>query len=87
MQPGYKQLTTTSMKHLTLLTTFLGALLTSCAQHDMPQGDIIALEYTRSGTMAGYEYEAHVTRDSLGEHMLEAMPEDYADLRKRSLSR
>lgn len=75
------------MKYLTLLTVLLGTVLTGCAQHNVPQGDIVSLEYTRSGTMAGHIYMAYVTRDSLGAYTLEAMPKDYADLRKRSLSR
>ena len=32
----------------------------SCALKKMPDGELVSVEYTRSGTMAGYVYEGHV---------------------------
>jgi hypothetical protein len=56
-----------------------------CALKKMPEGELVSVEYTRSGTMAGYVYEGHVERDSTGGFMLRAMKENYGPLFEKEL--
>jgi len=46
----------------------------------MPVSDLLSIEYTCSGTMAGYEYEGRVSADSTGGFVLHAMKEEYGPL-------
>ena len=57
----------------------------SCALKKMPDGELVSVEYTRSGTMAGYVYEGHVERDSTGAFVLRAMKENYGPLFEKKL--
>ena len=57
----------------------------SCAMKKMPEGELVSVEYTRSGTMAGYVYEGHVERDSTGAFVLRAMKENYGPLFEKIL--
>ena len=54
-------------------------LLGGCSK-TMPTGDLVSLEYTRSGTVAGYEYEGHVILDSTGGYIVRSMKENYGPL-------
>ena len=70
-----------------LLTCLVGGLfgVLSCAMKKMPEGELVSVEYTRSGTMAGYVYEGHVERDSTGAFVLRAMKENYGPLFEKIL--
>ena len=57
----------------------------SCAMKKMPEGELVSVEYTRSGTMAGYVYEGHVERDLTGAFVLRAMKENYGPLFEKIL--
>jgi len=46
----------------------------------MTESDLVSIEYTRSGTMAGYVYEGRVIADSTGSFVLHAMKEEYGPL-------
>lgn len=67
-----------------LLMGLLGCLL-SCSTQKMPEGRLLSMEYTVSGTMAGYQYEMHVKRSS-DTIMLRAMKEEYGPLYEKMLS-
>ncbi len=65
-----------------------GALtLLGCGAQKMPEGDIIYLEYTESGTMRGYQYEGRVERDSTGAFVLTAMKENYGPLFQKQIGK
>ena len=66
-----------------LVSGLFGVL--SCALKKMPEGELLSLDYTRSGTMAGYVYEGHVERDSTGAFVLRAMKENYGPLFEKKL--
>jgi len=66
-----------------LVTGLLGIL--GCEVKRMPEGDLVRVELTRSGTMAGYEYEGRVTQDSTGAFVLRAMKESYGPLFEKKL--
>ena len=70
-----------------LLMCLVGGLfgVLSCAMKKMPEGELVSVEYTRSGTMAGYVYEGHVERDSTGAFVLRAMKENYGPLFEKKL--
>lgn len=70
-----------------LLMCLVGGLfgVLSCALKKMPEGELVSVEYTRSGTMAGYVYEGHVERDSTGAFVLRAMKENYGPLFEKIL--
>ena len=57
----------------------------SCALKKMPEGELVSVDYTHSGTMAGYVYEGHVERDSTGAFVLRAMKENYGPLFEKKL--
>lgn len=57
----------------------------SCALKKMPEGELVSVDYTYSGTMAGYVYEGHVERDSTGAFVLRAMKENYGPLFEKEL--
>ena len=69
---------------LCLLSGVLG--LIGCAPKKMPEGDLIRVEYTRSGTMAGYEFEGRVEQDSAGSFVIRAMKESYGALYEKKVS-
>ncbi|MBO4826736.1 MAG: YARHG domain-containing protein [Prevotella sp.] len=64
------------MKIKFVMTAFIASMLgilSACGQKKhMPEGALLSIEYTRSGTMAGYEYEAHVDRQDNGSVLLRA---------------
>ncbi len=57
------------------LLGFLG-----CSTKKMPEGDLVSIEYTRSGTMAGYIYEGRLEPDSADGFVLQAMKEEHGPL-------
>ena len=75
------------MKKCGIMALIFGSLFSfvSCISKKMPEGDLVGLEYTRSGTMAGYEYEGRVKQDSTGAFVLRAMKEAYGPLFEKKL--
>ncbi len=61
----------------------LGVL--GCEVKRMPEGNLVCVELTRSGTMAGYQYEGRVRQDSTGAFVLRAMKENYGPLFEKKL--
>jgi len=51
----------------------------------MPESQLIGIEYTRSGTMAGYAFEGRVKADSTGAFVLRSMKEDYGPLFEKTI--
>lgn len=51
-----------------------------CALKKMPTGDLVSVEYRRSGTMARPEFEGSVERDSTGAFVLKAMKESHGPM-------
>ena len=70
------------MKRRGLLVCLMSGLLglLGCAQKKMPEGELVSVELTHSGTMAGYLFEGRVKRDSMGTFVLRAMKESYGPL-------
>ena len=60
--------------------------LLSCSRATMPESELESVEFTRSGTMAGYEYEGRVKKDSSGVFVLRAMKETYGPLFEKQLT-
>ena len=68
-----------------LVTGLLGVL--GCEVKRMPEGNLVRVELTRSGTMAGYQYEGRVRQDSTGAFVLRAMKENYGPLFEKKLDK
>ena len=69
-----------------LLCLFGGLLgLLGCAQKQMPAGDLVSVEYTQSGTMAGFSFFGSVEQDSTGSFVAWAMKESYGPLFKKQV--
>ena len=65
----------------TCLLSGIMAMLVGCSPKKvMPAGELVSVELTKSGTMAGYIYEGHVDRQENGEVVLKAMRENYGPL-------
>lgn len=60
--------------------------LVSCGAQ-VPEGDLLSVEYTESGTMAGYIYEGHVKKNPDGTFVLKAMKENYGPLYQKQISK
>ena len=76
------------MGNRNLIACLIGGLLSilGCAPKKlMPESELVSVEYTRSGTMAGYEYEGRVKQDSTGSFVLRAMKESYGPLFEKKL--
>ena len=52
-----------------------------------PTGELLSVDYTHSGTMAGYIYEGRVKQDSNGNYVLTAMKENYGPLFQKQISK
>jgi len=61
-----------------LIGGFLSIL--GCSTKKMPEGDLVSVEYTRSGSMAGYIYEGYAKPDSTDGFVLHAMKENHGPL-------
>ena len=75
------------MKKCGFMAIILGGLFSmlSCVSKKMPEGELISIEVTQSGTMAGYEYEGRVKQDPTGAFVLRAMKESYGPLFEKKL--
>ena len=60
--------------------------LTGCGAQ-VPEGDLLSVEYTESGTMAGYIYEGRMKQNPDGTFMLKAMKENYGPLYQKQISK
>lgn len=76
------------MKRICLLFCLLGSLfsLIGCSVKKMPEGELLSVEFARSGMRAGNEYEGRVEKDSSGVITLTAMKEPYGPLFEKRLS-
>lgn len=76
------------MRKKGLLACLIGGMLGlfGCAMKKMPESELISVELTHSGTMAGYEYEGRVQQDSTGAFVLRAMKENYGPLFEKKLN-
>lgn len=75
------------MKRRGLLVCLMSGLLglLGCAQKKMPEGDVVLVRLTHSGTMAGYDYFGRVQQDSSGAFVLRAMQENRGPLFEKKL--
>ena len=76
------------MKQKGLFVCLIGGLLSAlgCTAKKMPEGDLLRVEYSRHGTMAGPEYEGIVKQDSTGAYILVAMRESYGPYYTKQLT-
>ena len=76
------------MKVRSLFLCLFGGLLglVGCTVKRMPEGSLVRVELTRSGTMAGYEWYGCAEHDSTGIFVLRAMKESYGPLFQKQLS-
>lgn len=72
-------------KYLICMITAVTGLVSCGAQ--VPEGDLLSVEYTESGTMAGYIYEGHVKKNPDGTFVLKAMKENYGPLYQKQISK
>ena len=79
---------TEMMKVRSLFLCLFGGLLglVGCTVKRMPEGSLVRVELTRSGTMAGYEWYGCAETDSTGIFVLRAMKESYGPLFQKQLS-
>ena len=56
-----------------------------CCGTKAPEGQLVLLEYTKSGTMAGYEYFGRVEKQPNGTFVVIAMKESYGDLEEKMM--
>ena len=79
---------TEMMKVRSLFLCLFGGLLglVGCTVKRMPEGSLVRVELTRSGTMAGYEWYGCAEPDSTGVFALRAMKESYGPLFQKQLS-
>lgn len=69
------------MKKLLIpILSILTLCLPSGCGKSMPSGQLLSLDYTRTGTVDGYEYEGHVVTDSNDTYIIRAMTEYYGPL-------
>ena len=65
----------------------LMGMLTGCgASHQMPEGKLVSLEYSRSGMRSNHEYQVNVNTEPNGDVVLRAMKEDYGPLFEKKLT-
>ena len=69
---------------ISILSVLTLGVLGGCSKK-MPTGDLVSLDYTRSGTVAGYEYEGHVLPDSTGGYIIRSMKENYGPLYEKKV--
>lgn len=60
--------------------------LTGCRAH-VPEGELLSIEYTTSGTMAGYIYEGRVEQNPDGSFLLTSKKENYGPLYSKQIGK
>lgn len=66
-----------------LMSGLLGLL--GCTAKKMPEGDLVRVEFSRHGTMAGPEYKGIVEQDSTGTFVIRAMREAYGPMYEKKI--
>ena len=65
----------------------LSGMLPGCGiGKQMPEGKLLSLEYSRTASRAGKQYEAVLTRNSNGDVVLRAMKEEYGPVFEKKLT-
>ena len=79
---------TKMMKGKSIFLCLFGGLLglVGCTVKRMPEGSLVRVEFSESGTMAGYEWYGCAEPDSTGTFVLRAMKETYGPLFQKQLS-
>lgn len=72
-------------KYMICMIAALTGLVGCGAQ--VPEGDLLSVEYTESGTMAGYIYEGRMKQNPDGTFVLKAMKENYGPLYQKQISK
>ena len=72
-------------KYMICMIAALTGLVGCGAQ--VPEGDLLSVEYTESGTMAGYIYEGRMKQNPDGTFILKAMKENYGPLYQKQISK
>ena len=73
-----------------ILPALIGGLISlmGCTPRKvMPEAELVSVELTRSGTMAGYQYKGHAEADSTGGFVLQAMKEYYGPLYEKRIGK
>lgn len=66
----------------------LMGMLTGCGiGKQMPEGKLMSLEYTRTASRAGVQYEVVMTTEPNGDVVLRAMKEEYGPLYEKKLTK
>ena len=65
---------------MAMMISVLGSLLGMGLGMGMPDSELVSVEYTVTGTMAGYQYYALVERQQDGVVMVKAMRKNYGEL-------
>ena len=65
---------------ISLISGWLGSVSVEGIFSRMPKGDLISLEYSESGTMAGYKYYAFVELQENGTVIVKAQKESYGEI-------
>ena len=69
-----------------LVCVFSGLFgLLGCAQKKMPEGDLLRVEFSRHGTMAGAEFFGRMEKDSTGVFVVRAMREAYGPMYEKKI--
>lgn len=76
------------MRNLLKILFVMGmlSLLLGCGSQPMPEGRLLEMELTKTGTMAGNMYELRVERQSSGVVVLRGMKENYGPLYEKTLT-
>ena len=72
-------------KYMACIIAGLMSLLGCGAQK--PEGELLSIEYTESGTMAGYVYEGRVKQNPDKSFVLTAMKENYGQLYQKPIGK
>ena len=65
---------------VSLVSSWLGTLSVESIFSKMPEGELVKVEYTEHGTMAGYRYYALVERQEDGTVIVKAQREKYGEI-------
>ena len=70
---------------MSLLMGLLGTLSSCLSQQGIPTGELVSVEYTEHGTMAGYKYYGSVERLENGTVLLKAMRQNYDSIMEKKV--
>lgn len=72
---------------ISLLTSLLGTFSNCISQKQMPTGELVSVEYTEHGTMAGYRYYGSVELQDNGTILLKAMKKNYDPIQEKKVDK